>query len=291
MTKNQETIDEIMRLRESGMKVQEIADHYGVSKERIYQIAGDELKSWQADRDAEKPPKKKPRMDMRYIRKALANGSSMEDVAKHYGVTRQTIYLKVKEDEERKITLGASLARGVGQGESRLVDPETGLVVEGSGNNARVIGRMGDERVSAFVRYHMELLAMRQGCDKSDVNELYNRFFRYLQYCDEHGVVPGNMSAYLAIGISKQDIVAWKNGTRTPEHKQFAEDVAAFFASVHEQGGTDGVLNPISAMFWQKAHDNLIEASKLEVVADDPLGEKRSAADIAKSYTEVELPD
>ena len=43
--------------------------------------------------------------------------------------------------------------------------------------------------------------------------------------------------------------------------------------------------------YASKAHDHLIEASKLEVVADDPLGEKRSAAEIAKAYADVQLPD
>ena len=296
MTRNQETIDEILRLRDKGAKVQEIADHFGVSKERLYQVAGAELKAWQEKAAAEQKierekAKPKRKMDIRKVRNMMANGSSMQEVADYFGVTKQAIYLRVKEDESRKAALG-TLARKVGQGEHRLVDPETGLVVDGHGITAQVIGRMGDERVSAFVRYHMEMLAMRQGVDKQDVTELYNRFLRYLGYCEEHGIVPNNMNAYFAIGISRDDIRRWSNGTNgTPEHKQFAEDIKAFFASIHEQGGTDGVLNPISAMFWQKAHDGMIEASKLEVVAEDPLGEKRSAEDIAKAYSEVDLPD
>ena len=295
MTKNQETIDEILRLRDSGMKVQEIADHYGVSKERVYQIAGNELKAWQAQKDAEKPPKKKRKLDIRTIRKQMAQGKTVAEIADMYGVSKGVIYSRVKEDEAMKMSLDNSknLLSTIGgkQGVERLVDPESGMLVEKNGKNAVVIGRMGDEKVTAFVNYHMEMLAMRQGVDKTDVNELYNRFIRYLSYCEQHGVVPGNMNCYFAIGINRQDISKWKAGGGTPEHKQFAEDVTAFFASVHEQGGTDGVLNPISAMFWQKAHDGLIEASKLEVVTEDPLGEKRSAEQIAKAYTDVELPD
>ena len=34
----------------------------------------------------------------------------------------------------------------------------------------------------------------------------------------------------------------------------------------------------------------MIEAQKVEVVTDDPLGQKRSAEEIAKSYTDL-LPD
>ena len=296
MTKNQETIDEIMRLRESGMKIQEIADHYGVNKERLYQIAGDELKAWNIENNPA-APKKKRKPDIRTIRKLMAEGKTVAEVADKLGVSKVTVYTKLRDDEARKVTVDDQVknfgaVRGHGGLENRFFDPETGLVVEQTALSKQVIARMGDEKVTAFVQYHMEMLAMRQGVDKSDVNDLYNRFLRYLQYCQEHGIVPNNMNAYLAIGLNKSEVSAWRRGVSgTPEHKKFAEDISAFFASVHEQGGTDGVLNPISAMFWQKAHDNLIEASKLEVTTDDPLGEKRSAADIAKAYTEVELPD
>lgn len=293
MTKNQETIDEIMRLRESGMKVQEIADHFGVSKIRIYQIAGDELKAWYEAHAPEPKEVVKKKSDIRSIRKMMREGKSINEIADYYGVSRQAIYAKVRNDELRKNGLANlnNFALGTDSPNHRIVDPETGLVVENQGINSKIIGKIGDEKVSAFVQYHMEMLAMRQGVDKHDVNELYNRFIRYLQYCQEHTIVPNNMNAYFAIGVDKGDIYRWSLGKGTPEHKQFANDLKAFFASVHEQGATDGVLNPISAMFWQKAHDGIVEANKLEVVTDDPLGEKRSASDIAKAYEEVELPD
>ena len=173
-----------------------------------------------------------------------------------------------------------------------LIDPATGITVHNHGKEAMIVGRMGDERVTQFVLYHMEMMKMREGCDYSNVPDLYNRFYNYLAYCAEHGIIPNNMNAYYAIGINRDLVCRWKNGTSgTSEHMKFAQDLTGFFASVHEQGAMDGLLNPISAMFWQKAHDGMIEASKLEVTNTDPLGEKKSAEDIAKAYSEVELPD
>lgn len=175
---------------------------------------------------------------------------------------------------------------------NKLMDPETGIIITKDGEAAKHLVRMGDERVTAFVLYHMEMMKMRQGVNLKDVPDLYNRFYTYLQYCAEHGITPGNMNAYFAIGISRDLICHWKLGDfGTPEQQQFARDISSFFASIHEQGAIDGVLNPISAMFWQKAHDGMVEASKLEVVNQNPLGEKKSAEDIAKDYAEVELPD
>ena len=210
-------------------------------------------------------------------------------------MSRQTIYEKLKA-EEKKLALNADGAgRGLdtvyslGIGDSRVVDPETGLVVEGKGVNAMVIGRMGDEKVTAFVNYHMDMMGMRQGVDKSNVQDLYNRFIIYLKYCSDHGIVPNNMNCYFAMGITRQNIAQWRSGRSSKAHQELAEMITSFFASIHEQGATDGVLNPISAMFWQKAHDSIIEASKLEVVQDNPLGERRSAEEISKNYTD--LPD
>ena len=172
----------------------------------------------------------------------------------------------------------------------QLVDPKTGIVVSNNAAQSQIIARMGDERVSAFVQYHMDMMKMRQGVDKKNVPDLYNRFFNYLGYCAEHGIIPNNMNAYFAIGISKDNIGAWYAGRGTPEQRQFAEDIKQFFASIHEQAGGEAIVNPILSIYWSKAHDGMVEASKLEVVNADPLGEKQSAEEIAAKYSGI-LPE
>ena len=235
------------------------------------------------------------RLDIRNIRRMLEQGATVPEIAKKYNVTKQAVYKRLKEDEERNAskwtsTYSISQISGVGKGEHRYVDPETGLVVENRGKTATVIGRMGDEKVTAFVQYHMDCLAMRQGVDKTNVQDLYARFIRYLSYCQEHGVIPGSANALLAIGIARQDISFWASGQRgTPEHKAFADDFRAVMASVHEQAAADGILNPVLSIFWSKAYDGLSDQPKVEVEVVNPLGEKRSAEEIAKKY--ADLPD
>ena len=231
------------------------------------------------------------RLDVRTIKNLMEQGMGVTEIAKKYGVTRQAVYDRLKRAEAKKgKQAGGYIPSDLRPYNNIMVDPETGYAVTVSGENRKIVGRMGDEKVTAFVNYHMDMMQMRQGCDKRDVPDLYNRFYRYLTYCAEHGIVPNNMNAYFAIGIARQDISAWHNSVRgTPEHKEFADMLMQFFASVHEQGATDGVLNPISAMFWQKAHDGMIEASKVEVVQDNPLGDRKSAEELAKIYDN--LPD
>lgn len=173
------------------------------------------------------------------------------------------------------------------------IDPKTGLALYNNGNKTQsIMARMGDERVSAFVQYHIECMKMGEGCNKKDPEDLYRRFYRYLEYCYEKGILPNNMNCYLAVGVSRADICNWKAGRYgNPGQRKFAEDISTFFASVHEQAASDGIINPVTSIFWQKVHDGLVEAQKVEVENLDPLGEKRSAEEIAKAYDEVELPD
>lgn len=231
------------------------------------------------------------RVDIRTIRKLIDKGMSIADIAKQYGVSKQAIYQRIKADDEKKAMLQISTptAHAAADYHTRI-DPETGLAVENRGQIAKIVGKMGDEKVTAFVNYHMDMMAMRQGCNKKDVQDLYNRFYNYLRYCSEHGIIPNNMNAYYAIGILKEDVYKWRHGIQgTPDHRQFAEDVASFFASIHEQGAIDGMFNPISSIFWQKAYDGLSDQPKIEVSLNNPLGETRSSEEIAKAYDD--LPD
>ena len=236
------------------------------------------------------------RLDVRTVRKFLEQGMSVEEVAERYGVTKQAVYKRLREDEARKNsswTSGYGLDRVHEPNNSvhQLIDPKTGLAVDNNGKKGVIISRMGDEKVSAFVDYHMACLAMRQGVDKENVQDLYARFIRYLEYCREHGIIPGAANAQLAIGISRQDVSAWANGTRgTPEHKAFADDFRAVMASVNEQAAADGILNPVLSIFWSKAYYGLSDQPKVEVEVVNPLGDKRSAEDIAKKYADV-LPE
>lgn len=195
---------------------------------------------------------------------------------------------KGSKDKTPRPKLGSKAA--ISKENGILVDPKTGMTVQNRNKTAVTIQHMGDERVSAFVQYHIDMLKMRQGVDKSNVQDLYNRFFVYLQYCEEHGIIPNNMNAYFAIGIDRGCIYAWKNGRGTQQHKQFAEDVSQFFASIHEQAGGEGIVNPILSIYWSKAHDGMIEASKVEVVQDNPLGERQSAEQITQKYADI-LPE
>ena len=216
-------------------------------------------------------------MTVEEIYELQRKGYSQAQIAQMKGISRQAVHQKVRNDEMKR-----GLITPIDEAVRKLSNPSNRTIAE----------QMGDEKVSRFVQYHIDLFMMGQGCDKKDVPGLYERFSKYLAYCSEHGVVPNNMSAYLAIGLYKDDINHWARGAEgNSEQQKFARNLLAFFSAIHEQGGTDGVMNPIQTIFWQKAYDGLSDQPKVEVEVRNPLGEKRSAEDIAQAYGEVELPD
>ena len=77
---------------------------------------------------------------------------------------------------------GSKNKPGVTKAALTLIDPKTGVPVSNTNIQSQIIAKMGDERVSAFVQYHIDMMQMRQGVDRKNVPDLYQRFYRYLAY-------------------------------------------------------------------------------------------------------------
>ena len=223
------------------------------------------------------------------------NGKTYKQIAEYYHTTDKYIrkILHEARDQEKLEKMRDNLAKANAKDSDGFVVPGTDMVITSNKyaiENAA--GKIGDDKVKAFIAYHLEMMQMRQGVDKQNVQDLYARFASYLVYCMEHNIMPSNMNAYYAIGVSQGDMTQWAKGQRgTPEHQKFAEDVKAFFSSIREQGGIDGMISPILTIWWQKTYDKMIEAQKVETVEDDPMGEKQSADAIAAKWSEVQMPD
>ena len=99
--------------------------------------------------------------------------------------------------------------------------------------------------------------------DKSNAQELEDRFWRYVDLCNERDVRVTNQVAYFAMGISKDDVYNWENGlTRSSEHRELIKKVKAFCGSYREMLGADGRLNPVTLVWWQKNYDGLVDKSE-----------------------------
>lgn len=109
--------------------------------------------------------------------------------------------------------------------------------------------------------------------DKSNAQELEDRFWRYVDLCNERDVRVTNQVAYFAMGISKDDVYNWENGlTRSSEHRELIKKVKAFCGSYREMLGADGRLNPVTLVWWQKNYDGLVDRQEVVLTPNNPLG-------------------
>lgn len=109
--------------------------------------------------------------------------------------------------------------------------------------------------------------------DKSNAHELEERFWRYVDLCNERDVRVTNQVAYFAMGITKDDVYNWENDrTRSPAHSELIKKVKSFCAAYREMLGADGRLNPVTLVWWQKNYDGLVDKSEVVLTPNNPLG-------------------
>lgn len=155
-----------------------------------------------------------------------------------------------------------------------------------NGRNSPVIGdngvslKKGD--ATRYANIMLDMMAL-PAVDRSNVQELENRFLEYIQYCADRDIKLGNQMAYLALGISKDDAYNWENGrTLTPEHSDFIKKVRQICAGNREILMQDGKVNPVTGIFWQKNYDGLKDVQEVDIRPVQPLGDQLSPEDIAK---------
>lgn len=154
------------------------------------------------------------------------------------------------------------------------------------------INSFGEGRtIAKITAFMMVVQNISVGANIKDTNDLRRRFYTYCALSEACGMRVGNMNAYHAMGISCQTAYFWKSGANgsTPERRKLIEEVDMVCSGSREMLAAMGQINPVLAIFWQKNYDGLRDVQEHSVYQGDPLGEKRSAAEIAEQYSD--LPD
>lgn len=147
-------------------------------------------------------------------------------------------------------------------------------------------------RASAAVGHVMKCMYLGQEVNTDNIESLYHGLEQYIKFCYENDFPPTLATCCLALGVSTGTLNDWRNSRRRgdkPEYKQFAESVRYVVQAGIEACMATGLLNPVCGIWWEKAHFSMIEAQRLEVVQDDPLGERMTAKEIVEKYSN--LPD
>lgn len=90
--------------------------------------------------------------------------------------------------------------------------------------------------------------------DRSDPVSLRSCFIAYLKMCQENGFKVSNLAAYASMGMSNGTFQQLK---RRPEYKELAEFVLTVCAMSRESLISDGKINPVIGIFWQRNFDGL----------------------------------
>lgn len=117
----------------------------------------------------------------------------------------------------------------------------------------------------------------------NSIPELEERFKQYLQYCIENDMIVSNLTAYYALGISKETAYDWERGIRRgKEHTDFIKRVKNVCASYREMAAADGLIDRTIVIWWQKNFDGFVDNQVLTVQTNNPLGDEVSPEELQK---------
>ena len=161
----------------------------------------------------------------------------------------------------------------------------------GKGKNSPVIGdngvmtKAGDNAKYAGV---LATILSWEPVDKTDVAQLDERFVQFVNFCAENDVRITNQTAYLALGISKDEVYDWGNGhTRDKAHADFIKKVKAFCSAYRELLGAEGKLNPVTLVWWQKQYDGMVDKQELVLTPNTQRLSDSDYQEIAEKYKQL----
>ena len=118
--------------------------------------------------------------------------------------------------------------------------------------------------------------------DLENVTTMKKRFVGFVAQCMMDDIRFGNEMAYTAVGIDKDAVYDWEHGrSRTAAHSEFIKKIRAFCRAYRECLGANGLLNPVTLVWWQKNYDGLVDSQQI-VVTPNPLGDREDKTNLAK---------
>jgi transposase-like protein len=244
-------------------------------------------------------PKKQKKMDITKIIQLSRKGLDYKQIAVELGTTYQVVRNTVYRANRVGAMSGSMNSDTVPRKKvKKLSKEEVNKLATRMEKYMTQAGQMLKEenrgRATA-VNVHVGMcVALGAQVDLDNINSLYAAFESYLKLCAENDCPLTMTSACLACGIKPSTLSQWRKGnTRTEEYKEFAESVTYAVQAGIESMMAAGIINPVVGIWWEKAHFNMREADKVEATENDPLGQKKSAEEIAAEYEGLEggLPD
>lgn len=107
-----------------------------------------------------------------------------------------------------------------------------------------------------LINHIMQIHEIGQQANKNDINSLKSCFINYLKLCQANGFPAQNMAAYSAMGFDARSFDAFSKKD-DPDIREFAAFVKRTCAMFREGMVSDGKINPVIGIFWQRNYDGL----------------------------------
>ncbi len=112
------------------------------------------------------------------------------------------------------------------------------------------------EEIGKITAHALEI-ALWDEIDTKNPEQLRDRTLKYLKYCIDSNIKPGNLGLYNAWGMTKEEVSNVRH--REPNSLRCAviKKSCQIMSQIREQLMSDGKINPVTGIFWQKNWDGL----------------------------------
>ena len=120
--------------------------------------------------------------------------------------------------------------------------------------------------------------------DTGDPEAVKERIMQYFEKCKEHDLRPTVNGLSSALGVSRQQLWNWKNGINRPQNYEVINWAYNKLEELWELYMMHGKIYPANAIFLGKNHFGYRDVQDVVVTPNNPLGDKKSAEEIAEQY-------
>lgn len=129
--------------------------------------------------------------------------------------------------------------------------------------------------------------------DLHDPEQVQTAIIGYFETCQRHGLRPGNLGLYAALGMSKQDynnVITGKSKSKvSPSCIDFIKKAVRAIGVYREGLALEGKINPVTYIFMGKNYDHLTDTQQLEVTASSGPAPTLTPEEVARQI-EKDIP-
>lgn len=137
---------------------------------------------------------------------------------------------------------------------------------------------------SRYLRYAMASWDLPP-IDISDPKQVENRIIEYFSFCVENDRKPNMVGMSNWLGVDKSTVNSWQRGEyRASTHSSVIKKAVDVLEELWVDYMQNGKVNPASGIFLGKNMFGYKDNQDITIRPDNPYGDQRDAATIAKEY-------